>query len=68
MRIIDFLMNLKYPCNLWKPLKLFLTLKNWIEDEDVTIKQAQFDENKWLKYVILKFILVIPIFHANMTH
>lgn len=45
-------MNLKYPCNLWKPLELFLTLKNWIEDEDVTIKQAQFDENKWLKYVI----------------
>jgi len=32
-------MNLKYPCNLWKLLKLLLTLQNRILDENVAIKQ-----------------------------
>jgi len=31
-------MNLKYPCILWKPLKLLLALQNRIEDENATIK------------------------------
>jgi hypothetical protein len=35
---ISYYMNLKYPCNLWKPLKLLLTLQNTIEDENATIK------------------------------
>jgi hypothetical protein len=33
-------------------LIIVFDIVNWIEDEDVTIKQAQFDEIKWLKYVI----------------
>ncbi len=38
--IISYYMNMKYPCNLWKPLEPLLTLQNRIEDENVTIKQA----------------------------
>jgi hypothetical protein len=39
-------MDLKYPCNLWKPLKLLLTLRNMIENENFAIKQTEFDEIK----------------------
>jgi len=42
-------MNLKYPCNLWKLLKLLLTIKNRILDEN--------DENKtwWNQMVCMSF-------------
>jgi hypothetical protein len=33
-------MNLKYPCNLWKPIELLLTVQNMMEDENIVIKQA----------------------------
>jgi hypothetical protein len=36
-------MNLKYPCNLWKPLGLIWTLQNRIEYENVAIKETSFD-------------------------
>jgi hypothetical protein len=40
-------MNIKYPCHLWKPLKLLLILLNMIKDESVVIKQEWFDDIKW---------------------
>jgi len=46
--IIFYYMNLKYPCNLWKPLKILLRLQNMMEDENVVIKQAWHDEIKWI--------------------
>jgi hypothetical protein len=36
---ISYYMNLKYPCNLWKFLKLLLTLQKEIKNKNVTIKQ-----------------------------
>jgi hypothetical protein len=33
-------MNLKYPCNLWKRLELFLSLQKRMKDEDDTIEGA----------------------------
>jgi len=46
MRILIFYyMNLKYPCNLWKLLKLLLTLQNRILDENVAIKQDLMKSN-----------------------
>ncbi len=41
--MIYYYMNLKYPCNFLKPLKLLLILQNRIKDENATIKQAQFN-------------------------
>jgi hypothetical protein len=40
-------MNLKYPCNLCKPLDLLLTLHKKFKDENNTMKQAWHDEIKW---------------------
>jgi len=40
-------MNLKYPCNLCKLLKLLLTLHKKLKDENITMKQAWHDEIKW---------------------
>jgi hypothetical protein len=44
-------MNIKYPCNLWKPLEPLLTLWNRIEDEIIVIEQAQVDEIKWFVFL-----------------
>jgi hypothetical protein len=41
--MIYYYMNLNYPCNFFKLLKLLLTLQNKIKDENDTIKQAQFN-------------------------
>jgi hypothetical protein len=48
-------MNLKHPCNLWKPLKMLLILQKSIKDENVAIKQACLDEIKWF-VCLLKLI------------
>jgi hypothetical protein len=37
-------MNLKYPCNCWKPF-------NFIAYENVVIKQTQLDEIKWFVFL-----------------
>ncbi len=39
-------MNFKYSFNLWKPLKMLLTLQKRIKDEYATIKQTQLNEIK----------------------
>ncbi len=43
--LISYYMNL-IPCHLWKPLVMLLTLQKRIEDENVAINQARFDEIK----------------------
>jgi hypothetical protein len=48
-------MNKKYPCNLWKHLKLLLTLQNMMEDENIVLKQGWLDEIKWI-VCLLKII------------
>jgi len=46
-------MNLKYPCNLWKLLKLLLTIKNRILDEN---DENKLDEIKWFVCPFLVFL------------
>ncbi len=55
-------MNFKYSFNLWKPLKMLLTLQKRIKDEYATIKQTQLNEIKKSCKLITTIIFLTIIF------